>query len=150
MRGGENLSPGEIEDVLLTHPDVADVAIVGVPDEQWGEAVAAAVVAKAGASIDVQVLKDLVKQELRSSRVPAYMDVWSELSQTKPVNCCGGSLRHPSKKRSPELTRVRQLINQSPLEGQCSINALAAQSQQRCSMTTDAARNTDGSAGTGY
>ena len=44
VRGGENLSPGEIEDVLREHPDVADCAVVGVPDEQWGEAVAAVIV----------------------------------------------------------------------------------------------------------
>jgi acyl-CoA synthetase (AMP-forming)/AMP-acid ligase II len=44
VRGGENLSPGEIEDVLLEHEAVADSAVVGIPDEQWGEAVAAVVV----------------------------------------------------------------------------------------------------------
>ena len=44
VRGGENLSPGEIEDVLLEHPAVVDCGVVGIPDTQWGEAVAAAVV----------------------------------------------------------------------------------------------------------
>jgi len=89
VRGGENLSPGEIEDVLLTHPAVADVAVVGVASEQWGEAVAAAVVAKAGAEIDVSELQDFVKQRLRSSRVPELIRVWPEL----PYNETGKLLR---------------------------------------------------------
>jgi acyl-CoA synthetase (AMP-forming)/AMP-acid ligase II len=48
VRGGENMSPGEIEEVLLEHDAVADCAVVGVPDEQWGEAVAAAIVTAPG------------------------------------------------------------------------------------------------------
>ena len=44
VRGGENISPGEIEDVLLQHPGVRDAAVFGVPDDQWGECPAAAVV----------------------------------------------------------------------------------------------------------
>jgi long-chain acyl-CoA synthetase len=70
VRGGENISPGEIEDVLLSHPSVADVACVAMPDEQWGEAVAAAIVLKSGANAAIAELQELVKSQLRSSRVP--------------------------------------------------------------------------------
>ena len=89
VRGGENMSPGEIEDVLLAHPTVADAAVVGIPDEQWGEAVAAAVVAKKGAEIDTSALQDFVKEHLRSSRVPGIIVVWDEL----PYNETGKLLR---------------------------------------------------------
>jgi len=70
VRGGENISPGEIEDVLLAHPAVADAACVAMPDEQWGEAVAAAVVLKPGTQVSCAELQELVKSRLRSSRVP--------------------------------------------------------------------------------
>jgi acyl-CoA synthetase (AMP-forming)/AMP-acid ligase II len=70
VRGGENISPGEIEDVLLSHAAVADVACVAMPDEQWGEAVAAAIVLHPGAGVSAQELQELVKGRLRSSRVP--------------------------------------------------------------------------------
>ena len=52
IRGGENLFPAEIENVLLEHPDVAEVAVVGVPDERWGEIVACFVRLAAGARLD--------------------------------------------------------------------------------------------------
>jgi long-chain acyl-CoA synthetase len=70
VRGGENISPGEIEDVLLSHPAVADVAVVAMPDEQWGEGVAAAIVLKEGTACTAAELQELVKGQLRSSRVP--------------------------------------------------------------------------------
>jgi len=89
VRGGENLSPGEIEDLLLTHPTVADAAVVGIPDEQWGEGVAAAIVAKEGASIDVEELQAFVREHMRSSRVPQLIKEWDEL----PYNETGKLLR---------------------------------------------------------
>ena len=62
VRGGENLSPGEIEDVLLTHPAVAEVAVVGLPDPEWGEQVVAAVVPASGADADARALQEWVRQ----------------------------------------------------------------------------------------
>jgi acyl-CoA synthetase (AMP-forming)/AMP-acid ligase II len=89
VRGGENLSPGEIEDVLLEHAAVADVAVVGVPDEQWGEGVAAAVVLKSGATAPAAALQQWVRDHLRSSRVPQRVEFWGEL----PYNETGKLLR---------------------------------------------------------
>lgn len=79
VRGGENLSPGEIEDVLLDHEAVGDVAVIGIPDEQWGEGVAAAVVLKAGKYATVEELQSWVKDNMRSSRVPQVIHFLDEL-----------------------------------------------------------------------
>jgi acyl-CoA synthetase (AMP-forming)/AMP-acid ligase II len=89
VRGGENLSPGEIEDVLLAHAAVSDAAVVGVPDEQWGEGVAAAVVLKSGARASAEELQQWVKGRLRSSRVPQRIEFRDEL----PYNETGKLLR---------------------------------------------------------
>jgi len=89
VRGGENLSPGEIEDVLLDHEAVADAAVVGIPDEQWGEGVAAAIVLKPGANAGAEDLQKWVKDHLRSSRVPQQVEFRDEL----PYNETGKLLR---------------------------------------------------------
>jgi acyl-CoA synthetase (AMP-forming)/AMP-acid ligase II len=71
VRGAENISPGEIEDVLMTHPALSDAAAVGVPSAEWGEAVCVAVVSKSeSAAPDAEELRALIKNRLRSSRVP--------------------------------------------------------------------------------
>lgn len=89
VRGGENLSPGEIEDVLLEHPAVRDVAVVGIPDEQWGEGVAAAIVVKPGHAVTTHELQEWVKSRMRSSRVPQEIVYVEEL----PYNETGKLLR---------------------------------------------------------
>jgi len=89
VRGGENMSPGEIEDVLIEHKAVADCAIVGVPSEQWGEAVAAAVVLKPGVDASTEELQEWIKKQLRSSRTPERIEFVEEL----PYNETGKLLR---------------------------------------------------------
>jgi acyl-CoA synthetase (AMP-forming)/AMP-acid ligase II len=89
VRGGENLSPGEIEDVLLAHESVADAAVVGIPDEQWGEGVGAAVVLEPGSRVSVDELQQWVRRHLRSSRVPQRIEFRDEL----PYNETGKLLR---------------------------------------------------------
>ena len=104
VRGGENLSPGEIEDVLIEHTAVADAAVVGVPSVEWGEAVAAVVVAKSGTPVGEPLAGELqawVKEHMRSSRVPERVDFWGEL----PYNETGKLLRRVVKARLVEPRR---------------------------------------------
>jgi fatty-acyl-CoA synthase len=88
VRGGENISPGEIEDVLRSHPAVADVAVFGMPDDQWGDRVAAVVVPRSG-SRDAAELSDWVRSRLRSTKTPEIWEFRSEL----PYNDTGKLLR---------------------------------------------------------
>ena len=92
VRGGENISPGEIEDVLRTHPQVADVAVFGVPDNEWGEKVACALVAKNGQPTEGE-LADWVRARLRSTKTP---EVWS-FREALPYNDTGKLLRRQLK-----------------------------------------------------
>jgi acyl-CoA synthetase (AMP-forming)/AMP-acid ligase II len=95
VRGGENISPGEIEDVLLAHDSVADACVVGIPDQDWGEAVAAAVVLKQGVQVNVDELQTLVREQMRSSRVPGQIRFMQEL----PYNDMGKLLRRVVKEQ---------------------------------------------------
>ncbi len=90
VRGGENISPGEIEDVLDAHPAIAESVAVGVPSTEWGEAVGIAVVIRPGHERPSDdELKALIKDRLRSSRVPERIAVVDEL----PYNEMGKLLR---------------------------------------------------------
>ncbi len=70
IRGGENIFPREIEQRLFTHPSVGDVAVVGVPDEKWGEQVCAFVRAAPGASLDREELDGYVREALAAYKAP--------------------------------------------------------------------------------
>jgi long-chain acyl-CoA synthetase len=89
VRGGENISPGEIEEALLAHPSVMDAAAIGVEDDEWGEAVAAAVVVRHSASLQAADLQTWVRDRLRSSRVPEQI----RFVETLPYNELGKLLR---------------------------------------------------------
>ncbi|HEY5757172.1 MAG TPA: class I adenylate-forming enzyme family protein [Steroidobacter sp.] len=90
VRGGENISPAEIEDALMTHPAIADAAAVAVPSVEWGETVGIAIVPRPGqkAPSDDE-LRTLIKNRLRSSRVPERIAVMDAL----PYNEMGKLLR---------------------------------------------------------
>ncbi len=90
VRGGENISPGEIEDVLLTHPAIADACAVAVPSAEWGEAIGIAIVLRKGHPCPgADDLKQLIRSRLRSSRVPDRVIFVTEL----PYNEMGKLLR---------------------------------------------------------
>jgi fatty-acyl-CoA synthase len=78
IRGGENLFPAEIERVLLEHPAVTEVAVVGVPDELFGEAVAAFVRLTTGATLNVGDLIAHCRANLAAQKTPKY---WIEVSE---------------------------------------------------------------------
>jgi acyl-CoA synthetase (AMP-forming)/AMP-acid ligase II len=95
VRGGENISPGEIEDVLLTHSAIADAAAVAVPSKEWGEAVGIAIVARPHHSVPSDdELRSLIRNRLRSSRVPERIVVLNAL----PYNEMGKLLRREIRK----------------------------------------------------
>jgi fatty-acyl-CoA synthase len=82
VSGGFNIFPREVEDVLSTHSGVAMVAVVGVPDDKWGEAVTAVVVSKPGAEPDERELIELVKTRKGSAHAPKQVKFVSEMPMT--------------------------------------------------------------------
>ena len=82
IRGGENIAPAEVEDVLLEHPGVVDAAVIGPPDDEWGQRLAAVVVAAPGAAVDAEELRDWVRRRLRSSKTPDEVRFVAELPRT--------------------------------------------------------------------
>jgi acyl-CoA synthetase (AMP-forming)/AMP-acid ligase II len=82
IRGGENIAPAEIEDVLITHPEIKEVAVIGVPDDEWGTRVVAVIVAEPGSELDGGTVRDYARARLRGSRTPDEVVFRSELPHT--------------------------------------------------------------------
>jgi malonyl-CoA/methylmalonyl-CoA synthetase len=93
--GGEKVSALEIEPVLMRHPSVADCAVVGVPDEKWGEAVTAAVVLKQGCRLTLPELREFVRAHLAPASVPTRLQILDSL----PRNAMGKVVK-------PDLRRL--------------------------------------------
>lgn len=88
VRGGENISPGEIEDMLRGFDDIADCAVLGIPCEKWGEKVVAVIVSRSG-NPDTDTMAAAIRTKLRSTKTPEQWFVRTEL----PYNETGKLLR---------------------------------------------------------
>jgi fatty-acyl-CoA synthase len=82
IRGGENVYPREIEEFLYSHPDIADVSVVGVPDERYGEEIAAWVIVRPGAEFDGEAIREFCRGEIAHYKVPRYVERIDEFPMT--------------------------------------------------------------------
>jgi fatty-acyl-CoA synthase len=82
ISGGENVYPAEVEEALISHPAVTDAAVVGVPDERWGEAGLAAVVCGPGSRVDEEELGSFLRERLARYKVPRRFVFLDELPRT--------------------------------------------------------------------
>ena len=80
--GGENVYPAEVEKVILEHEAVAEVSVIGVADDQWGEAIKAVVVLKSGASVEADALSQFVAAKIARYKKPKYVDFVDALPKT--------------------------------------------------------------------
>ena len=95
ISGGENVYPAEVENAIYGHPDVADVAVIGVPDAQWGESVKAVCVAKPGHTIDPASIIAWARARIAGFKVPKSVDVLPELPRNPTGKVLRRTLRAP-------------------------------------------------------
>lgn len=95
VSGGENVSSIEVEDAIFSHPDVAEVAVIGVPDEKWGELVLALVVKNAGSSLTEADVIAHVRTKLAGYKCPKKVEFRTELSRTATGKLQKFKLREP-------------------------------------------------------
>jgi long-chain acyl-CoA synthetase len=105
VTGGENVFPTEVEDVIAWHPSVAEVAVIGVPDEQWGETLRAVVVPTPGSPCDPAEIIAFTRSRLAHFKCPTGVD----LVESLPRNATGKVLRRVL--REPYWSGRTRMVN---------------------------------------
>ena len=90
IRGGENIYPKEIEEFIYTHPEVKDVQVIGVPDEQYGEEIMACIVLKEGSEMTVEIMRKYILDHMARHKVPKYI----KFVDGFPMNAAGKILKY--------------------------------------------------------
>src|SRR5271166_4641188 len=90
ITGGENVYPAEVESALMRHPAIAEVAVIGEPSEQWGEAVVAIAVVKPGQSLTIEALREFAGEQLARYKLPGRLEIIAAL----PRNATGKILKY--------------------------------------------------------
>ena len=98
IRGGENIYPKEIEEFIYTHPAVADVQVIGVPDARYGEAVMACIILKQGQEISKEEMTEYIKSHMARHKVPQYIEFVNEF----PMNAAGKVLKYKMREEATE------------------------------------------------
>jgi len=82
VSGGENVYPAEVEQVLKQHPDIIDAVVIGLPDEEWGQQVAAAIILQQGSALNITAVQEFCRQSLASYKLPRQIRLVKQIPQT--------------------------------------------------------------------
>jgi fatty-acyl-CoA synthase len=102
ISGGENVYPAEVESVLYDHPAILEIAVIGLPDEDWGEAVVAVATLKDGATLDLEELKEFATERLAPYKLPRRLEIVGAL----PRNPAGKVLKFELRARFGAATEA--------------------------------------------
>ena len=102
ITGGFNVYSAEVEQVLMQHPDLLDSAVIGLPDDKWGEKVVGVVQLRPGCSARPEEIVAFVKARIGSVKAPKLVDIWPDLPRSKVGKVLKKDIRAEMLKRSAE------------------------------------------------